>query len=78
MALSITTNGGGSTTRPTALTTKGQLTVALIRLERALEHLTDAEQADLLAELQPLARVARNRAESRQPAGVPLVAARMA
>ena len=74
------TNGGGSTTRPAALTVKGQITVALIRLERALDHLTETEQADLLAELQPLARVARSRAESSQSShvGVPLVAARTA
>ena len=74
-----TSKGGGSTTRPVALTAKGQVAVALIRLERALDHLTEAEQADLLAELQPLTRVARGRAEARQPSrvGVPLVAARM-
>ena len=71
-----TSKGGASTTRPVSLTRKGQIAVALIRLERALDHLTEAEQAELLAELQPLARVTRCRAESRQSlrVGVPLVA----
>jgi hypothetical protein len=74
--LQRTSNGGGSTTRPVALTLKGQLAVALIHLEHTLDHLTEAEQADLLAELMPLACVARNRAESRHSTrvGVPLVA----
>ena len=69
------TNRGGRQSRPASLTIKGQITVALIRLECALDHLTEAEQADLMAELQPLARVARSRAESRQcpRVGVPLV-----
>ena len=74
--LHVTGNGGELSVRPATLTPKGRIIVALIRLERALDHLTEAEQADLLVELQPLARVARCRAESRQSlrVGTPLVA----
>jgi hypothetical protein len=75
MTLHITSNGGERSARP-ALTPKGQATVALIRLERVLEHLTEAELVDLVSALQPIVRVARSRAEGRQspPASTLLIA----
>jgi hypothetical protein len=70
-----TSNGGDSTTRPVALTLKGQIAVALYRIEGAIDSLTEAEQQDLLAELLPIAQLARSRAEVRQSrrGGSPLV-----
>jgi hypothetical protein len=74
--LTINTTGGGSTTRPLTLTPKGRLTVQLIKVEAAFALLSEAEQADVLAELEPIARVARTRAQVHQPSrvAVPLVA----
>ena len=66
MALHITKPGGEHTARPVVLTTKGQISVALIRLERALEHLTEAELVDLVVELRPIMRVVRMRAQVQQ------------
>jgi hypothetical protein len=54
---------------------QGQLAVALYRIESAIESLTEAEQQDVLAELLPIARLVRRRAEVRQSRreGSPLV-----
>ena len=67
-------NGGGRQARPT-LTSKGRLTVQFYRLEAAFALLSEAEQVDVLAELEPIVRVARMQAQVRQPSrvGPPLV-----
>ena len=68
-------NRGGCWTRPLALTPNGRLTVQLIKLEAAFALLSETEQADVLAELEPIVRVAQSRATVRQPSrvGLPLV-----
>ena len=50
------------TIRTVALTAKGRLTVQLLKLEAALDRLSEAEQRDLLDELEPIVRVVRSRA----------------
>ena len=55
-----------SPTRTLAVTPRGQLALQLARLERAADQLTDAELLDLAAALEPLARLARIKADYRR------------